>query len=499
MQKSGIRKITLLALAMLCLTPIGCDGLDADGHHDGKKVTRKVDFQKIIATAKSKVYPALVFVKPVQESFEGGERERIEVLGSGVIIDPAGYVVTNNHVAENAIEVNCVLGDKEQVPAEVLGVDPETDLALLKLKLPPGHPPLAAAVLGDSDLVKEGQFVMALGAPFGFTRSISLGIISNTKRYLGFESEHKYNVWFQTDATINPGNSGGPLVNTRGEVIGINTLGTWTGSIGFSIPSNVVRTIIGRLRKRAETLDKAKRPVKIVRAYTGLELQALHDFNSNTFTDSKHGVLLRSVDPNSPAAAAGLKDGDVLLKVNDQMIDGAYVEQLPALAVLLADLPTDKPASMVVARRGVDSPGSGIDAKVRLGLGGRGTVKLSVKPVIRGKFEGEDLDLKRWNMTIKEISKFSNPVLHFLHPAGGVFVQGTRYSGNASDAGLRSHDILLKIDGKPVKTTEDAKAIYDKILADKTRIEKKILIEFKRGRFVRWTVLDYTKDYLEEE
>ena len=209
----------------------------------GGNSSKRIDFRKIIATAKSRVYPALVFVKPVQESFLEGERKRIEVLGSGVIIDPEGYVVTNNHVAEKAVEVNCVLGDKEQVPARVIGLDPETDLALLKLKLKKDHPPLPVAEFADSNQVTEGQFVMALGAPFGFTRSISLGITSNTQRYLGFTTEHKYNVWFQTDATINPGNSGGPLVNTEGRIIGINTLGTFTGNIGFSIPSNVVRDI----------------------------------------------------------------------------------------------------------------------------------------------------------------------------------------------------------------------------------------------------------------
>ncbi|HOF18569.1 MAG TPA: trypsin-like peptidase domain-containing protein, partial [Phycisphaerae bacterium] len=131
--------------------------------------------EPMIEVAKNKVYPALVFVKPIRETFEAGERQRAEVFGSGVIISADGLVVTNHHVAEKAIEVNCVLGDREQVPATVVGLDPETDLALLKLNLPPGHPPLTVARFGDSDAVEPGQPVLALGSPFGFTRSISQG------------------------------------------------------------------------------------------------------------------------------------------------------------------------------------------------------------------------------------------------------------------------------------------------------------------------------------
>ncbi|MFP4053614.1 MAG: S1C family serine protease, partial [Phycisphaerae bacterium] len=253
-----------LALGAATLLAVGCDGQ-----------AKQVNEEKARSVAMSRVYPALVFVKPIQEVFEGGERERAEVYGSGVIIDPEGYVVTNNHVAENAIEVNCVLGDKEQVPAVVVGLDPETDLALLKLKLPDDHPPLPYAVFADSSKVREGDLAMALGSPFGFTRSISQGIVSNTQRYLGFSSHHRFNLWFQTDAAINPGNSGGPLVDVDGWIIGINTLGTWADGIGFSIPSNVVRDVIGRLRNRADGVNPDKWPVKVQRAYTGLQLQPL--------------------------------------------------------------------------------------------------------------------------------------------------------------------------------------------------------------------------------
>lgn len=464
-----------------------------------------MDFQKIIATAKNRVYPTLVFVKPVQETFEQGQRQRAEVFGSGVIIDKAGYVVTNYHVADKAIEVNCVLGDRELVSAVVVGVDPETDLALLKLNLPKDHPPLVAAQFGDSNHVSEGQFVMALGAPFGFTRSISLGIISNTSRYLGFSSSHKYNVWFQTDATINPGNSGGPLVDTEGNVIGINTLGTWSGGIGFAIPSNVVCDIISKLRAKSTKTPQEQWPVRVQRAYTGLEIQALHDFKTNTFTDSRYGVLIRSVDAESPAELAGFRDGDVLLSVRGKLIDGDYIEQLPPLRVFLSNLPTGKAVAVIVARKGVQTlPGKGIDNTkgqpiTTADLGGRGIIRLRVRPVIRGKFEGDDFDLKRWNMTVKEISKFRNPRLYFLQPAGGAYVQGVRYSGNASDAGIVTNDILLSIASQPVKTVADVRAVYERLVNDKKRPEKKTIIKYKRGAFERWTIIEWTKDYLKED
>ncbi len=503
---SGMKKVHFVwTLWMVAMVAGGCG--------------QQLDFQKILSNAKSRVYPTLVFVKPIRETFSSGERQRAEVFGSGVIISQDGYVVTNNHVAEKAIEINCVLGDREQIPATVVGLDPETDLALLKLKLPEDHAPLEVAPLGDSDNVASGQFVMALGSPFGFTRSISLGIISNTERYLGFSSEHRYNLWFQTDAAINPGNSGGPLVNTEGEVIGINTLGTWAENIGFSIPVNVVKDIIQRLKTQAADTDEDKWPVKVRRAYTGLQLQALNDFQTNTFTDSKCGVLVRSVDKDSPAARAGVKDGDILLAVGSEggagilsqsaRVNGLYVEDLPAIRVMLADLPLDKPTTLLLARKGVEREKPENDHRVLEitprsvfpadKVGGRGLVKVKITPTVRGKFEGEDFDCKRWNMTVKEITKFSNPRLHFLHGGGGVFIQGVRQPGNAADAGLQVNDVLVEIGEHKIKNLDDVEKAYEQLLKAKKDKEKKVLITIKRGRFIQWKTLDWTKDYLKED
>ncbi len=460
------------ASALLAGLSAGCD---AGG---------QIDFQRIIATAKRQVYPALVFVKPIQEEYRSGERQRQEVWGSGVIISPDGYVVTNNHVAEKAIQIHCVLGDKALVEADVIGLDPETDLALLKLKGRAGGPPLptplAHARFGDSNRVEAGQFVMALGSPFGFTRSISLGIISNTTRYIGFTSRYQYNLWVQTDAAINPGNSGGPLVNTAGEVIGINTLGVGGAGIGFAVPANVVKDVVAKIKTAAAARKETDAdPVKVQRAWTGVLLQALIDLKTTTLTESPDGVLIQSVDKGSPAEEAGIRNGDILLSVNGREILGRYVEDLPAVRVGLSELPVDTPATFKVRRAGKETA-------------------FQVTPVLKGKFEGEDFDCRRWNMTVKEITKFSNPRLFFMHSEGGLFVQGVRYPGNANDAGLRTNDILLKIGKHKIKTIEDVAKAYKALVEDAKLVEKKVLVVVKRGGFPQWITLDWTKDYEEE-
>jgi serine protease Do len=495
----SLAPLTLAGLLLAAAMPAGCQP------NGTVEASRPIDFQKIIASAKQKVYPCLVFVKPIRETFEGGERQRIEVFGSGVIISPDGYVVSNNHVCEKAVEVNCVLGDRVQVPATVIGLDPETDLALLKLHLPPGSEPLPVAQFADSDKVEAGQFVMALGSPFGFTRSISLGIISNTRRYIGFTTQYRYNLWLQTDAAINPGNSGGPLVDTEGKVVGINTLGLgMADGIGFAIPSNVVSDVMGRLRAASAGASKEQWPVKVHRAYTGLQIQALNDFKSNTFTDANRGVLIQSVDQGSPGEAAGARDGDILLAVGAKEVNGLYVEDLPALRVLLADLSPDTETTLLLARKGTGDANSAGDpvppAPAPAGkLGGRKVLTASLTPVTRGKFEGEDFDCRHWNMTVKEITKFSNPRLYFIQPTGGVFVQGVRGPGNAADAGLRPNDVLLKIGKWEIKTIEDVKQAYAALVGDTKRVDKKALVTIKRDGFLDFKPLNWERDYLQED
>lgn len=447
--------ITMLAAVILMILPF-----QAVGQEQG-------DFREIISRAKSEVFPALIFVKPIVEDYGSGEKKQQEVFGSGVIISPDGYAVTNWHVVDKAVTINCVLFDKRQVPVELIGSDRDTDLALLKLPAPPQGQPYPSARFADTAKVHEGDFVMALGSPFGFQRSISLGIISNAQRYIGFETEYKYNTWLQTDAAINPGNSGGPLIDTRGAIVGINTLGVGGSGIGFSIPASTVQ----------DTVERLKRDGRVIRAYTGLRLQALKDFHSNTFVENEHGVLIAGVEENSPAARAGIRAGDVLRGAGGTAVEGMYAEMLPEIWRRLAYLQIDTPVALDLQRGGE-------------------RVRIEITPEQKGASEGEDFDCRRWNMTVKEINKYGTPQLYYLREKG-VYIQGTRYPGNAQSSGLSRRDILLTIDKEPVETIADVKRVYERILQDDQR-EKKVVVEVLRSGLRKWIVLDYRRDYEEE-
>jgi len=425
------------------------------------------DFREIITRAKSEVFPALIFVKPIVEDYGSGEKKQQEVFGSGVIISPDGYAVTNWHVVDKAVTINCVLYDKQQVRAEFIGSDRDTDLALLKLPEREGGYVYPCAHCAEAADVREGDFVMALGSPFGFQRSISLGIVSNAQRYIGFQTDYKYNTWIQTDAAINPGNSGGPLIDTKGRIVGINTLGIEGSGLGFSIPASMVQDTVARL----------KRDGRVIRAYTGLLLQALKDFHSNTFVDGEHGVLIAGVEENSPAAKAGIRAGDTLLSIGGQTVEGMYAEMLPEIWRRLADLPVGTAVPMELLRGGQN-------------------VRVEVTPEQKGKLEGEDFDCRRWNMTIKEINKYRTPRLYYFKQAG-IYIQGVKYPGNAGNAGLSEQDIILSIDKQAVGTIEDVKRIYETLLKDGQR-EKKAVFEILRSGLRKWIVLDYRRDYEEE-
>jgi S1-C subfamily serine protease len=426
-----------------------------------------IDFEKVIETAKQRVYPALVFVKPVQEDLSEGESQRVEVLGSGVIFRPDGHLVTNHHVAEKAKEIRCVLGDRRQVTARVVGLDKMTDLAVLKLDLPEGQTVPYARFAPSADL-QEGQFVMALGSPYGFERSISLGIISNARRF--FEgAEHPFNNWIQTDAAINPGNSGGPLVNTRGEVIGINTLAIrMANNLGFANPSDIVQRVIERILKDG----------RIARSRHGLTLRALVDYTQNTIFPGDHGVIVDDVAPASPGEKAGLRKGDRILSVGGKATDGKYKDDLPEIHWTLADLPADEPADLRFEREGAEQ-----------------LVSIVPEPDLAPDETGLECD--RWDATFQRITPEEVPELHFYRTRG-VFVLGVSWPGNAAASGLRNEDIVVAVDGEEVSDLPDLKAIYDKVLAE-NRAKKRVLFEILRGGYRQYLALEYERDFDREK
>ncbi|MCD8140526.1 MAG: trypsin-like peptidase domain-containing protein [Planctomycetaceae bacterium] len=424
------------------------------------------DFRQVIADAKRTVFPSVVFLMPITERYDGGLKEKAQVAGSGVIISPDGEIVTNWHVVDKAVEIRCLLYDGSARRAAIIGVDKDTDLALLKLEGDGGPYPFAK--LGDSSTLEEGQVVMAMGAPWGLSRSVSMGILSCVDRFLSGQGGG-YNLWLQTDASINPGNSGGPLINTDGEVVGINSLGMFFGGdMAFAIPADTVKHVTDRLRRDG----------RVVRAWTGLHLQPLKDFEKNIFYEGETGVLIAGVDPDSPAAGAGVRVGQLLLSVNGREVRGINHEDIPGITLLLSELPIGEGAILTL-KASAENGGPVSD--------------VVVTPMEKGQVEGGDFDCRRWNMTIKAINEFATPMLHFFKNRG-VYIQAVKHPGNAASAGLRRGDIILEIDGVPVDDFDAAKAMYETIVADEAR-EKKVVFTVLRAGLKNYQVLDYAPRY----
>ncbi|MBW8017419.1 MAG: PDZ domain-containing protein [Planctomycetes bacterium] len=427
-----------------------------------ESVLQVPDFRSVISAAKDKVFPTVVYIKCIRQGHEEGKKQSREVAGSGVIISADGEVLTNWHVVDKAIEVRCLLYDGRAMHATITGTDKDTDLALLKLKMKKDEK-VPFAAIGKSGELKEGDFVMAMGAPLGLNRSVSIGIISCTNRYLPKQSQ--YSLWLQTDAAISPGNSGGPLVNTAGEVIGINTLGVmFGGDMGFSVPSDTFKYIISQLRKDG----------KVNWSWCGLQLQPLRDFERDTYFHGKQGVIIAETDPQSPARSAGIMARDRIMALDGKAVYALTSESLPALRRRLGMLEKLKPVEVSLIRNGKE-------------------MKVTLMPTGKGEVQGKEQDCPRWDMTVKAINRFENPNLYFHRPKG-VFIFGIKYPGNSQASELRRNDIILSIDGKKVSTLDDVKKLHKEALAN-IKNKSRILFNVLRGGLLRQVVLDFGRDY----
>jgi Do/DeqQ family serine protease len=264
-----------------------------------------------------------------------GERERSGV-GSGVIIDAQGHILTNLHVIKGADEITVRLHNKKELPGQIVGTDQKTDLAVIRIRSSDG---VVAAPLGDSDRLRVGEWAIAIGSPFGLEETLTVGVISATGRSeVGIVP---YENFIQTDASINPGNSGGPLLTARGEVIGINTAILSSGQgIGFAIPISVARRVASQLIAKG----------KVVRGWLGVSLQPLSpELAQSLSAPSDRGAVVARVLPGSPAEKAGLVANDVILKFGD-----ADVQDLTHLQRLVLDAPVDQAVKLRVRRKGKD-------------------------------------------------------------------------------------------------------------------------------------------------
>jgi serine protease Do len=426
----------------------------------------RLDFRQVIREAKEEVFPAVVYIKCIKETYEPGTKRREEVAGSGVIISPQGELLTNWHIVDKAVGARCLLSDGRSFDAQIVGSDKDTDLALVQLALPEGGQALPFAELGDSARLKEGDFVMAMGAPWGLSRSVSIGIISCPNRYLPERSE--YSLWLQTDASISPGNSGGPLVNTQGEVVGITTLSAIIGGdMGFAVPAETVRHVVAQLREYG----------KMNWSWTGLHLQPLKDFDRNIYFDVDEGVVVAGTDPDSPAQRAGVLPRDRILRVNGTPVRALSPEDLPALRMQLGLLPKLQAAQFLLVREGTE-------------------MTCDIVPCEKGKVEGEELDCPRWDFTVKTINRFDNPQLYFYRKQG-VFIFSVKRPGNAQNARLTPQDIILKIDDHEVTTLEEVKALHKAALENATA-KHDVLFVILRDGLMHQVVLDFSRDYEKE-
>jgi serine protease Do len=365
-------------------------------------------------------------------------------LGSGVIIDPSGIALTNAHVVDKATEIEIVTLDGGKHKAKVIGLDKKTDLAVLKLD--DGKAKFSFARLGDSDRMQVGDWVIAVGSPFGLQSTVTAGIISAKARQIG---QGPFDDFLQTDAAINPGNSGGPLVNMQGEVVGINTAIVAGGSgIGFAIPSNMARKIYTELSTKG----------RVTRGWMGVSIQPLTSDLANSFgaKDTK-GVLVSDVVPDSPAGKAGLKPGDILLEFEGKR--------------------TEAPADLQRAV-GLASPGHEVKVKVwRDGNERTLEVRIGEAPddreaQQRGSSKGTPTVL---GMEVRPITPEVARQLN-LRTSEGVIVARVDEGSPAAEAGIQRGDVIREINRQKIRTTSD----YEKLTRE-TKDGDRLTVLLQRG------------------
>jgi len=362
-------------------------------------------------------------MRPQQPRVEHG-------LGSGVIISPDGYIVTNNHVVDGATDVRVTMSDRRILPAKVVGTDPLTDLAVIKVD---GHN-LPNAPWGDSTKLHPGQTVLAFGNPFGFRFTVTRGIVSALNRpNLSSDDARKPGQFIQTDAAINPGNSGGPLVNARGEVIGINTFlispsGSFSG-MGFAIPTQIVRP----------TVEKLIQYGKVTHGYMGIGISDVTPDNSKFFhMDSAVGAVVSQVESDSPGAKAGLKVGDVITQ-----IDGKEVSDAGELQVVVGQ---KNPGTTI--RLQVMRDGKNVAVPVTLeAMGSRDKSGKETTDATQGK--------PRWGVGLSDITPEMREQLQAPSDLHGAVIQQVQPGSPADNAGLQSGDVIVEVDRKPVQSAAD--------------------------------------------
>ena len=401
-----------------------------------------------------------------QVNYEGGTKHFDGSIGSGVILTEDGLILTNAHVVSpKAVEVSVTLSSLENVGAKLVGWDHWTDLALLKLDMDEvarRHLHFTHASFGDSTKLFAGQTVFAVGTPFGLTRTVTRGIISNTSQYFDPERNEDgyetglFNTWLQTDAAINPGNSGGPLVTEDGKVIGITTRGyTGANNLGFAIHSNTAKEVVASLLKSG----------KIIRSTIGIVPGALQDLEDFYSLALNTGMLVNSVYPKSPAAVAGIKAGDILLSINHVTVDGRFPEQIPSILNSIAQQAVGTELTLSIKR-------------------GNKVQDLNVKTEMLETSVGEERAFDKWGLSVRKISRIYARE-HGRADQNGVIVIGVQPGFPADMAGIQRGDIITTINRTQINSIDVISAAHD-LFAKKPEAT---LLEVEKDRRVAFVII----------
>ena len=377
-------------------------------------------------------------------------------LGSGVVVSEDGYILTNNHVVADAEEILVIFSNKEKYDAKIIGRDPKTDLALIKITV---ERPIPAARLGDSDKMRVGDWVVAIGNPFGLGSTVTAGIVSAKGRIIG---AGPYDNFIQTDASINPGNSGGPLFNLEGEVIGINTaIFTQRGGnvgIGFAIPINMAKSVMSQLKEKG----------KVIRGWLGVVIQMITPEIKEKFgLKTQEGALVAEVTKGSPAEKGDLKRGDIIVS-----FDGKKVKEMSGLPPIVAATPLGKKVEIIAIREGKEE---------------RLTVKVGELKETRVAAEAIPEIEESFGLSVQELTPEIAESLS-LKGEKGVVVSGVTSGSPASEAGLQRGDLIQEIENEPVENVDDYKRIMQESAS-----KKQILMVIRHRGHTRYVVLKKEK------
>jgi serine protease Do len=417
----------------------------------------------------NEISPAVVRIDVAQEVYVDGKRTLRRGIGSGVIIDQTGRVLTNFHVAGRSVELYVTLASKERIPAKLIGDDHWTDLAIIQMdmdEIAKKKVAFSSARLGRSDNLLTGQDVMAIGTPFGLNRTVTLGQISNNERCfyperMTIDMTEQENLetgdfsnWIQMDTPINPGNSGGPLVDLDGNVIGINTRGGGQ-NLNFAIPIDTAKPVIAAILRSAQPNKKGH----VERSDLGIDFKPLQELETFYNIDINKGVLVNSVDRNGAAQKAGLRSQDILLAVNGSPTNCRFPEEIAAVRKMIADLPI----------------GSNVDLYFKRG---KQLLHLQAKTLRLQSVFGEQKELKVWGLSVREVTRaYANS--NQLDDTTGVAIETLTSGHPATDAELSPDDVIRGVNGHPVTDLDEFMKLYKDSVASR---QTDVRLDIRRDR-----------------